>query len=78
VARYTYINRDWQREDDIMQCGDCQRLVYSKFMNGHTTICGVDVEETGQKADRTGREEAKGNAQDQSATQGRSNNYAKH
>lgn len=70
MARYIYISRDWQREDDIMQCDDCKALIYSKFMNGHTTICGVGVEETGQEASRAGREEITRDEEDKSAIEG--------
>ena len=55
MARYIYISRDWQREDDIMQCDACKALIYSEYMHGHTTLCGVEVEETGQEAKGTGR-----------------------
>jgi len=70
MARFYSVSRDWQREDDVMQCADCDRLIYAKFMNGHTTICGVEVEEAGQKADRAGREEASRDAKDEPTIEG--------
>lgn len=70
MGRYTYLHHDWQRNDSLMQCYDCQALVYSKYMNGHTKICGVDIEKDRQEAARSGREEAKGNAKDQPTIKG--------
>ena len=52
MGRYKYLSHDWQRNDSLMQCYDCQRLVYSKYMNQHTHICGVDIEKDRQEAKR--------------------------